>query len=100
MTSSNSDFSYKPLVAAATRTGLTLMVNIARQFIAYSPAYRIEPRRYILERLCGALADPCAVEDSRERVASERIHLRSAPAWNRICSTTRCFIRLREEPSG
>lgn len=55
MQASNSESNYKPLVAAATRTGLTLLVNIARQFIKYSPTYRVEPRRYILERLCGIL---------------------------------------------
>ncbi len=45
----------RPLVAAATRTGLTLLVCIAREFMPLAPNWRIEPRIYILRALCDFL---------------------------------------------
>ena len=43
---------YRPLVAAATRTGLTLLVNIARQFIPLAPHFHVSDRTVILRKLC------------------------------------------------
>ena len=43
---------YRPLVSAATRTGLTLLVNIARQLIPLAPTFRVPPRTLLLRDLC------------------------------------------------
>jgi hypothetical protein len=43
---------YRPLVAAATRTGLTLLVSITRQFIPLAPHYRVPERTRLLRKLC------------------------------------------------
>lgn len=44
--------SYRPLVAAATRTGLTLLVNIARQLVPLAPASPPPARTVLLRKLC------------------------------------------------
>ena len=43
---------YRPLVAAATRTGLTLLVSITRQFIPLAPHYHVPERTRLLRKLC------------------------------------------------
>jgi hypothetical protein len=43
---------YRPLVSAATRTGLTLLINIARQLIPLAPRLRVPPRTLLLRDLC------------------------------------------------
>jgi len=39
-------------VSAATRTGLTLLVSIAREFLPLAPGWHVEPRIFILRTLC------------------------------------------------
>lgn len=46
---------YKPLVSAATRTGLTLLVVITRNFTAHVQNNRIEPRIIVLHMLANIL---------------------------------------------
>jgi len=43
---------YRPLVSAATRTGLTLLINIARQLIPLAPTFRVPARTLLLRDLC------------------------------------------------
>jgi len=43
---------YRPLVAAATRTGLTLLVSIAREFISLAPNAQPPRRTLLLRKLC------------------------------------------------
>jgi hypothetical protein len=43
---------YRPLVAAATRTGLTLLVSIARELIPFAPGAAVPGRTVLLRKLC------------------------------------------------
>lgn len=43
---------YRPLVAAATRTGLTLLVSITRRFIQFAPGFHVPERTVLLRKLC------------------------------------------------
>lgn len=52
MTATASSDNYRPLVSAATRTGLTLLVSITRRFIPLAPTFRVPPRTLLLRDLC------------------------------------------------
>src|SRR5882672_2672780 len=94
---------YRPLVSAATRTGLTLLINIARQFIPLAPQFRVSPRTLLLRDVCrhlGQYLHQQIVQPFRAAGLEDRLlyngtfhPLAGGTKWLKVDETDRACIR-------